>query len=133
VIVVKTRMRGVPKSCSECSFHLSRSRNIYDRSSCGAMINSYGPDGKPINKYNRNDIQTTKERPKWCPLVEATDNDDILVKWLTETGYCTHYPGYTCDKGFPAACPKCIKAYLKRYPKVMKKLFEKYEQSGGTE
>lgn len=36
------------------------------------------------------------------------------AKLLTGLGYCTHYPGYTCDKGFstPGVCETCIKEHL---------------------
>ena len=37
---------------------------------------------------------------------------DKAVLELVEAGYCTHYPGYTCDQEFPAACPTCIKRCL---------------------
>ena len=30
------------------------------------------------------------------------------VAEMIEDGYCTHYPGYVCDKDFPAACSACI-------------------------
>ncbi len=39
---------------------------------------------------------------------------DAAVKYMAELGFCTHYPGYTCDKEFPAACPKCISRWLKK-------------------
>lgn len=34
---------------------------------------------------------------------------DQAVNQLVENGYCTHYPGYICDREFPKACPNCIK------------------------
>jgi hypothetical protein len=34
---------------------------------------------------------------------------DKAIKILADDGYCTHYPGYTCDRDFPKACPACIK------------------------
>lgn len=38
-----------------------------------------------------------------------------VVKKLADSGeFCTHYPGYTCDKGFPAACPACITSWIIR-------------------
>lgn len=39
--------------------------------------------------------------------------DEAQLKALAESGFCTHYPGYTCDKNFPDACPKCIKRWMK--------------------
>jgi len=36
----------------------------------------------------------------------------IACEMFAKAGYCTHYPGYTCDKGFPAACPDCIYRWL---------------------
>ncbi len=36
----------------------------------------------------------------------------MLANVLNETDYCTHYPGYTCDKDFPAECPECIIEYF---------------------
>ncbi len=39
-------------------------------------------------------------------------SNDALAKQLENEGFCTHYPGYTCDKGFPEACHKCIRRWL---------------------
>jgi len=36
------------------------------------------------------------------------------AKMLADAGHCTHYPGYTCDKDFPAACPECISKWLRK-------------------
>ena len=41
----------------------------------------------------------------------------LASKFLSDSGYCTHYPGYLCDKGWPGACPACIKRYLLRKSK----------------
>ena len=30
---------------------------------------------------------------------------------------CTHYPGYTCDRDFPAACEACWASWLLRSSK----------------
>lgn len=39
---------------------------------------------------------------------------DAAAKLLSGYGYCTHYPGYICEKGFtiPGVCETCIKEYL---------------------
>lgn len=39
---------------------------------------------------------------------------DAAARLLAGCGYCTHYPGYTCDKGFttPGVCEACIKKRL---------------------
>lgn len=39
---------------------------------------------------------------------------DKAARILAEGGYCTHYPGYTCGKGFtsPGVCEACIKQHL---------------------
>jgi len=42
----------------------------------------------------------------------------MASKLLSDYGHCTHYPGYTCDKGFPEACPACIKRWLLRKVEV---------------
>lgn len=34
-------------------------------------------------------------------------NEAVLE--LVKSGYCTHYPGYTCDRDWPKACSNCIK------------------------
>jgi predicted Zn-ribbon and HTH transcriptional regulator len=34
------------------------------------------------------------------------------AKALVDLGHCTHYPGFTCDADFPAACPECIEEWL---------------------
>ena len=41
---------------------------------------------------------------------------DIACKWLEQSGACTHYAGYTCDKDFTTAgvCAKCLKAHFLR-------------------
>lgn len=36
---------------------------------------------------------------------------------MADDGFCTHYGGYTCDKDFPEACPKCIEGWMRRYVK----------------
>ena len=45
---------------------------------------------------------------------EKKYNDALKIasQLLADLGACTHYPGYTCDKGFPEACPACIKRWL---------------------
>lgn len=36
------------------------------------------------------------------------------VAELEAGGFCTRYPGYPCDKGFPAACAACITSWIIR-------------------
>lgn len=36
---------------------------------------------------------------------------------MSDDGFCTHYAGYTCDKDFPEACPKCIARWIRQYRK----------------
>jgi hypothetical protein len=36
----------------------------------------------------------------------------IASQFLSDAGTCTHYPGYICDKGFPTACPACIRRWI---------------------
>ena len=38
--------------------------------------------------------------------------DKEMARALSDMGFCTHYPGYTCDKDWPSACPKCIRRWL---------------------
>jgi hypothetical protein len=38
-----------------------------------------------------------------------SERDDAVKILVDEYGFCTHYPGYTCDRDFPKACPACIK------------------------
>jgi hypothetical protein len=47
-----------------------------------------------------------KKKPKYNDALKLASN------LLSDLGTCTHYPGYTCDKGFPEACPACIKRWL---------------------
>ena len=35
-----------------------------------------------------------------------------LIAAMIESGFCTHYPGFVCDKDFPAACAPCITAWF---------------------
>jgi hypothetical protein len=54
-------------------------------------------------------------------LTELDFTDKAKVKEkaieMTEDGFCTHYPGYTCDKDFPEECPKCIGRWLRTWHK----------------
>jgi hypothetical protein len=31
---------------------------------------------------------------------------------MADDGFCTKYPGYTCDKEFPTECPECILQWI---------------------
>lgn len=55
-----------------------------------------------------------KTKPKYNEALK------IASKLLSDLGTCTHYPGYTCDKGFPEACPACIKRWLLRKAALLK-------------
>ena len=59
------------------------------------------------------DIRGERERQKQALDTARTgvtwEERDTAVRELVELGYCTHYPGYTCDRDFPEACPACIK------------------------
>jgi hypothetical protein len=47
-------------------------------------------------------------------FVDCKTNAQI-AKSLMEQGFCTHYPGYTCDKDFSnGACYRCILGWLRR-------------------
>ncbi|MEN6421633.1 MAG: hypothetical protein ABFD76_06755 [Smithella sp.] len=37
---------------------------------------------------------------------------DIASEMFAKGGFCTHYPGYTCDKDWPKECPACIRRWL---------------------
>lgn len=37
-----------------------------------------------------------------------------MAGMVSDYGFCTHYPGYTCDKGFPEACAGCIQQWAMR-------------------
>ena len=41
---------------------------------------------------------------------------DIACKWLEQSGACTHYPGYICDKEFSkeGVCAKCLAQHFLR-------------------
>lgn len=69
MIAVKTRMRSMPKACSACGYYRPGTATIYDRPTCGAIA-AFSDCGKPINARGKDDVQTTKQRPKWCPLVD---------------------------------------------------------------
>lgn len=44
-------------------------------------------------------------------------NNGELIQKMVDDGFCTHYPGYVCDKGFPKACFACIKKWNERCQK----------------
>ena len=66
MIVVKTRMRSIPEACAKCTYYLSSYDTYYDMPGCTA-IGGYSVCGKPIR------IKPTKQRPKWCPIMEAEE------------------------------------------------------------
>ncbi len=74
MIVVKTRIKSIPRGCSKCSFYLRRTQTIYDRPACMAMP-AYGQDGKPINPSHAVLIMSTKGRPNWCPIIEIREGN----------------------------------------------------------
>ena len=57
-----------------------------------------------------------KPKPRGRPKGKANLSDclDIAVDWLVQSGACTHYPGYVCDKDFktPGVCNKCLRRYV---------------------
>lgn len=65
MIVIKTRMRSLPKSCSRCAYYMLSPYTVYGCPACGA-IGGYRGYGKQLG-----DIKTTKKRAKWCPLSEV--------------------------------------------------------------
>lgn len=48
---------------------------------------------------------------------------DIACNWLEQSGACTHYAGYLCDKDFTikGVCSKCIRRHLLRLAGMPKK------------
>lgn len=39
-----------------------------------------------------------------------------VCSWMAQSGFCTHYPGYLCDKEFTrdGVCARCIRDYFLR-------------------
>jgi len=71
MIVVKTRLRKMPKSCSACGYYTSAVNSFFLQPACKAIAGY--PEGKILSvfyaKYtSAYIIQPTKERPLWCPL-----------------------------------------------------------------
>lgn len=64
MIVVKTRMRGIPDTCSKCSYYRSRGASHWDLPTCGA-VGGYGIYGKQIEGM------VCQTKMYWCPLVEV--------------------------------------------------------------
>jgi len=50
---------------------------------------------------------------------------DIACKWLEQSGACTHYAGYICDKNFSTdgVCAKCLAQHFLRMAR--KQMIEK--------
>lgn len=36
----------------------------------------------------------------------------IAADLFADDTFCTHYPGYVCDRDWPAACSGCIRDWL---------------------
>jgi hypothetical protein len=66
--------------------------------------------------YNANRVYFDLMRDAWPAISAALDRAvverDKAIKTLVDMGFCTHYPGFTCDEDFPAACPECIREWL---------------------
>lgn len=47
---------------------------------------------------------------------ETVKSLEFAARLLAGYGFCTHYPGYVCDREFsePGVCENCIKEYLFR-------------------
>ena len=37
-----------------------------------------------------------------------------IVEKLVTSSFCTHFPGYLCDRDWPEACTKCITSWIIR-------------------
>lgn len=50
---------------------------------------------------------------------------DEACRWLEQSGACTHYPGFMCDKEFSkeGVCAKCLAQHFLRM--VRKQMMEK--------
>jgi hypothetical protein len=58
-----------------------------------------------------NDIEKWKQE---LTLATTKPKRKELASEMANGGFCTHYAGYTCDKDFPDACPKCIEGWISR-------------------
>lgn len=45
----------------------------------------------------------------------------LACKWLEQSGACTHYPGYICDKDFSTdgVCAKCLERYFLKLARAL--------------
>ena len=66
MIVVKTKMRSIPKMCVQCSYYLRSSHTFHGRPACVAVAAFKESSWKALDG-----VQTTKERAQWCPLMEV--------------------------------------------------------------
>jgi len=63
---------------------------------------------------------TLKERQ------QAIENRKQAIIKIVEYGFCTHYPGYVCNKDWtsPGICNKCISSWLNRTGNKPEKILE---------
>jgi hypothetical protein len=49
-----------------------------------------------------------------------------IIEKLVKNGFCTHYPGYVCDRDWSRACNKCINSWVIKNGTKEKTELEKY-------
>ncbi len=77
MIVVKTKMKWMPKSCTECIYCQGIGNGLKYSRVCNAIA-AYIGHGKPINpSWDERRINISKERPEWCPLEDQFAESDI--------------------------------------------------------
>ncbi|MEA5016137.1 MAG: hypothetical protein VB099_16420 [Candidatus Limiplasma sp.] len=58
----------------------------------------------------------TGERDAAVRRAEAIAEKAAATLGAPNNGFCTHYPGYICDRDWPKECPACIKKWLEGGP-----------------
>jgi len=70
MIIITTKMRVMPETCSKCSYYLSKNRTFGDHSECLAVVGHAG--------FKTMDVKPTKGRQIWCPLLQTYQNKQVI-------------------------------------------------------
>ena len=65
-VYVKTRMKGIPEGCRKCS-------PFYTHYAWGKKFQIGLCKAKGWPRFMPENVAVSKERPKWCPLIEISD------------------------------------------------------------
>lgn len=68
------------------------------------------------DKWKEDCLLARSERDAAVRRVEAIAEKAAATLGAPNNGFCTHYPGFVCDRDWPKECPACIKDWLKGGP-----------------